>query len=247
MIEIDGLSVRFPARGIDALRDVSVHVSAGERVAVVGPSGSGKTTLLRALLAAVRPTAGTVRVAGWEPNRSTQEARSVRRATGTVRQGGDLVRGLTARTNIAIGAFSEWRAADWFGLLLARAPVPLADRITALADRHGIADCLDARVESLSGGQRQRVAICRALLGRPVVLLADEPTTGLDPVTSRAVLDGLEADPSVTLVVASHDPAVIARFDRMVALRDGRVVHDGAPLPEADLVGIYGPTWSDTR
>ena len=244
MIEVEEASVAFPARGIVALDQVTIRVEPGERLAVVGPSGSGKTTLLRSLLAAVRITSGSIRVGGLDPARSPAEARTVRRATGTIRQGGDLVRGLTARTNIAIGALSEWRPIDWPLAALGRSPASLADRIARLAERHGITDCLDARVESLSGGQRQRVAVCRALIGRPTLILADEPTTGLDPVTARAVLSGIGEDRDATVVVATHDPEVMRRFERMVALRDGRVVHDGAALHDDDLARIYGATWS---
>jgi len=247
MIEIDGLTVTFPSRDVTALRDVTLRIAAGERVALVGPSGSGKTTLLRALLAAVRPTSGTVRVGGREPARGRDEARIVRRATGTIRQGGDLVKGLSARTNIAIGALAEWRARDLPALLLGGAPSALSERILALARRHGIVDCLDARVEHLSGGQRQRVAVCRAVLGRPALLLGDEPTTGLDPVTSQVVLTTLVADPGSTTIVATHDATILGHFDRMVALRDGRVVHDGTPLRDDALERLYGRAWSVPR
>lgn len=239
MIEVERLTVTFPARGVHALRGVSLTVTAGERVVLVGPSGSGKTTLLRALLAAVPAADGGVRVGGVDPATGRADARRVRRMTGTVRQGDDLVRGLTARVNIAVGALAGWRLRDWPRLLAGRAPATLEGRIVELAVRHGIADCLDARVESLSGGQRQRVAVCRALLGRPALLLADEPTTGLDPVTSAVVLDALDEDRAVTALLATHDPEVIARCDRMVALRDGMVVHDGPVLGSADLTPIY--------
>ena len=88
----------------------------------------------------------------------------------------------------------------------------------------------------LSGGERQRVALVRALLGRPALLLADEPTAGLDPASAAAAVEALQAA-GTTLVVTTHDPAVAARFGRVVALREGRVVHDGA-LP-ADLQPLY--------
>lgn len=244
MIEVVNARVVFPSRGTSALDSVSLRVTRGERVAIVGPSGSGKTTLLRTLLAAVRTTTGTVRVAGREPGRSPADAQAVRRMTGTIRQGGDLVRGLSARTNIAIGALSEWRPLDWPRLLIGRMPSMLTDRIADLAAHHGIADCLEARVESLSGGQRQRVAVCRALIGRPELLLADEPTTGLDPITALAVLAGIDEDPAATVIVATHDPIVLQRFSRMVVLCNGRIVHDGDQLRDDDLARIYGDTWS---
>jgi ABC-type phosphate/phosphonate transport system ATPase subunit len=243
MIELDDVSVTFPARRVIALQGLTLRIAEGERVAVVGPSGSGKTTLLRSLLGAVRTT-GTIRIGGRDPGRSHGEALAIRRTTGTIRQGGDLVRGLTARTNIAVGALPEWRTLDWPRILLGRMPSSLRDRIDDLAGRHGIADCLEARVESLSGGQRQRVAVCRALIGRPRLILGDEPTTGLDPVVAQAVLAAVDESPAATVIVATHDPVVMLRFDRMVALREGRIVHDGAALRDGDLARIYGTAWS---
>lgn len=219
------LTVDFPHRRLRALDNLSVHIEQGEHVALLGPSGAGKSTLLRALLGAVAIT-GSVTVGGLDPCHPKQQ-RTVRRATGVVRQGGDLVLGLTAATNALMGTSPEWTARDWFAVLCGRVPSRYTQRLRALAERHGIADALRARARELSGGQRQRVALIRALLPGPRLILADEPTSGLDPVNAAAAVDALCALPgTVTVIVATHDLAVAARFPRILALREGRLAHD---------------------
>lgn len=240
MIEVDGLVVEFPARRVRALDAVTLRISEGERVALVGSSGAGKTTFLRSLVGAAVPTSGSVRVDGREPTGASREAREVRRRTGMIRQGNDLVRGLTSRTNIAMGVTSRWRPLDWMRVARGLCPSGLDEHITELADRYGISDCLDARVEHLSGGQRQRVAVCRALIGGPRLLLADEPTSGLDPVAASAVVDILVAARDNTVIVSTHDLELAARFDRVIALRNGRIVHDGGSIDAGLVTAIYG-------
>lgn len=231
-VEIDDLTVDFPARGIRALSGVRLAVAEGEQVALMGRSGAGKSTLLRTMLGAVPTTAGTVRVGGLDPARPAQ-AHRIRRATGMLRQGGDLVGGVSARTNALMATSPTWRAADWLRVLRGRTPAVLADRLHALARAMGVEDCLDARVDQLSGGQRQRVALVRALLPNPRLLLADEPTAHLDPISAAAAVDGLLAT-GVTLVVATHDPEVARRFPRVVVLADGTVVADGPGVGALD-------------
>jgi ABC-type phosphate/phosphonate transport system ATPase subunit len=239
-VELDGLTVAFPGRPFPAVHEVTLRIRHADRVALIGPSGAGKSTLLRAILGAV-PASGTVRVGGLNPYGGARERRTIRGRTGFLRQGGDLVPGLSARLNAVLGTSGEWRARDWLHALRGGVPTRYEDRLSALAARHGVADVLEPRVEDLSGGQRQRVALVRALLPRPALLLADEPTAGLDPVTARAAVDGLLTASDATIVLATHDVGVAARFDRVVALRDGRVVHDGA-APDGDwLSRFYGP------
>ena len=230
MIDVRGLSVRSTA-----LVDVDLAVAPGEAVVVLGRSGAGKTTLLHALLGAGPRTAGSVRVGGHDPYDPAQR-RTVRRSTGLVLQGGDLVPGLRARTAAVSGSSHLLAAAGWWAVARGRTPVALAERLAELAGEQGVAHLLDRPVAELSGGERQRVALVRALLGRPALLLADEPTAGLDPTSAAAAVDALQAA-GTTLVVTTHDPAVAARFARVVGLREGRVVHDGA-LP-ADLRALY--------
>ncbi|MGI5288988.1 ATP-binding cassette domain-containing protein [Nonomuraea polychroma] len=230
----------FPERRLRAVDTVTLRIAEGEQVALLGPSGAGKSTLLRALLGAV-PVTGTVRVNGLDPYGTAGERRAIRRATGFVRQGGDLVPGLSARLNTVMGTSPSWTPRDWARVLGGRVPAAYEERLAALADRHGIRDSLSARVRDLSGGQRQRVAVIRALLPRPRLLLADEPTSGLDPVTAAAVVDALRAPAgSVTVVVATHDLAVARRFPRILAMREGRLVHDGDSLDDTAAAGVYG-------
>ncbi|MGP3957999.1 ATP-binding cassette domain-containing protein [Nonomuraea sp. 3N208] len=230
----------FPGRRLRAVDRVTLRIAEGEQVALLGPSGAGKSTFLRALLGAVTIT-GTVRVGEWDPYGTAAERRAIRRASGFVRQGGDLVPGLSARLNAAMGTSPSWTLRDWARVLGGRAPAAQEERLAALADRHGITDSLPARVRELSGGQRQRVAVIRALLPGPRLLLADEPTSGLDPVTAAAVVDTLCSPAgSMTVVVATHDLAVARRFPRILAMRDGRLVHDGQSLDETTAAGVYG-------
>ena len=213
---------------------MTVHLHEGEQAALLGPSGSGKSTLLRALLGAV-PATGQIRIGGRDPYR---EARAVRAGTGFVRQGNDLVLGVSARLNALMGTSASWRARDWVVALCGQAPMRHRGRLHRLAAAHGISGCLARPARQLSGGQRQRVALVRALLSEPRLLLADEPTTGLDPVTAEAAVDALRAA-GVTLIVATHDLAVARRFPRVLAIRAGALVYDGPMLDDETAAGIY--------
>lgn len=240
-IEVDGVSVLFGGRDTPALDDVSLTIGEAEQVALLGPSGSGKTTLLRCLLGAVTPRAGTIRVGGLDP-RSEAELKTIRRSSGIVRQGNDLVLGLRAQTNALLGTAPSWGIREWAAVLRGTVPRRYEERVHALADRQQIRPYLGDRVENLSGGQRQRVALVRAVLPEPRLLLADEPTAGLDPVTSQAAVDTLREATGVTVVVSTHDLGVARQFPRIVALRAGRICFDGAELTDGDAERIYGTT-----
>lgn len=233
-LEVRDLTVRHTTG--PALVDVQLDLRAGDHLVVLGSSGSGKTTLLHSLLGAGPAVAGSVRVGGLDPY-DERDRTTVRRRTGIVLQGGDLVPRMRARTAAASGCSHLFGAAGWTALLRGRTPAELEPRLEQLAAEQGIGHLLDRRVGSLSGGERQRVALVRALLGRPALLLADEPTAGLDPGSASAAIEALQAQRGTTLVVTTHDPAVAARFPRVVALAAGRVVHDG-PAP-VDLASLY--------
>jgi ABC-type multidrug transport system ATPase subunit len=239
-VVVEGLTVDFADRGVRAVADLDLHVGAGEHVAVLGPSGAGKTTLLRALLGAVTPSAGAVRVGGRDPNTSAGDRAEVRRRTGAVRQAGDLVPRLTARTNAVLGTSGWWRPRDAVTVATGRVPQRWRLRLEELARAQGIDDVLDAPVATLSGGQQRRVALVRALLPDPTLLLADEPTTGLDPAAAAAAVAAMRAVPGVTLLVSTHDLAVARRFPRIVALRHGALVHDAAVLDDDHAAAVYG-------
>ncbi|MGN9913943.1 ATP-binding cassette domain-containing protein [Phytohabitans sp. LJ34] len=235
---MDRLTVHFSGRPTAAVRDLAANIRAGERVALLGPSGAGKSTLLRALLGAV-PASGLIRVGGRDPYGTAADRLAVRSAAGFLRQGGDLVLGLSGRLNALMGTAGAWHAGDWIRVLRGRVPARYADRLADLAERHGIGDCLGQRVDQLSGGQRQRIALVRALLPQPRLLLADEPTAGLDPVSADAATQAIHDCGAETVVVATHHQAVAARFTRVLALRQGRLVHDGAALDDDDLSRLY--------
>jgi ABC-type phosphate/phosphonate transport system ATPase subunit len=238
-VDIQDLVVHFAGRPRPALDGVRLRLAAGEHIALLGASGSGKTTLLRALVGAVMPMSGTVVVGGMSVYTDRAARRQVRRRTGMVRQRDDLVIGLRAQTNAVLGTATEWSGADWLQVASGRVPHRYRDPLQGLARRHGIAEYLTSRVEHLSGGQRQRVALVRALLPGPDLLLADEPTSGLDPVTARAAVDALQGAHGATVIVSTHDMNVAQRFSRVVGLREGQVIFDGA-LPDADqLAAIY--------
>lgn len=202
---------------VESLRGINLTVRQGELVAVVGPSGSGKTTLLNLAAGLDRPSAGSVRIAGHAVEKLRDRQLSGVRAhrLGVVFQQFMLLDRLSAAENVATG-------------LLYRG-VPGSERRRAAGEaleRVGLAHRAGFPAAHLSGGERQRVAIARALVGRPALVLADEPTGNLDSVSGQGVvtlLHELNAG-GVAIVVITHDERVAAAMSRRVELRDGLVV-----------------------
>lgn len=214
------LTKKFSTGGgeIVAVDNISLSIEPGGLVALTGPSGSGKSTLLHLIGAIERPDAGMVEVDGVDiTGLRSRRLSAYRRTIGFVFQRFHLLPALTALQNVVVPVL-PYRA-DFDRMARARellAAVGLAGRESALPSQ-------------LSGGQQQRVAIARALIGRPKLLLADEPTGNLDSTTGTEILDlllRLRADHGMTVVVATHDRDVAVRCERLIGLRDGRVVQD---------------------
>jgi putative ABC transport system ATP-binding protein len=211
-----------PPTEVTALAEIDLAVRAGDTVAITGPSGSGKSTLLSLLGTLERPSTGTVHLAGTDTSTLDDGQLSGLRAwhLGFVFQQFFLLDHLSVLDNVASG------------LLYRGLPKPQRRQAAIAAlQRVGLAERIEHRPRQLSGGERQRVAIARAVVGRPKVVLADEPTGNLDSANGAEVirvLIGL-ADETTTVVVITHDVQVAAAARRRVQLRDGHVVHDSDP------------------
>ena len=204
---------------VEALRGVDLRVAPGEFVAVMGPSGCGKSTLLHLLGGLDRPTAGEVVVAGQRLDALSESARAVmrRETVGFVFQAYNLIPNLTVAGNV-----------DLPGLLAGHPSTEVAARREELLEALGLADKDRAFPGELSGGQQQRAAIARALVNRPAVLLADEPTGNLDSRSGAEVLALLRrfhADGQTTVLV-THDAKVASFAGRVVFMRDGQLVDE---------------------
>ena len=212
---IEARGVRKAYGRTEALRGVSVTVTAGETVAITGPSGSGKSSLMLTLAGILRPEAGEVLYEGSRLDDLDERARTRlrRRSFGVVLQFGQLVPELTAVQNVALP------------LLLERHDRVASERIAlGWLERLGAAHLTAALPGELSGGESQRVATARALIASPRVVFADEPTGALDTVGGEELLDelfGAVKETEATLVLVTHDNRVAARADREVVLRDG--------------------------
>ena len=222
IVSTTGLHRRFGEgeAAVHALRGVSLSFPAGEFTAIMGPSGSGKSTLMHLLAGLDRPTSGSVVVDGQElAGLDDRRLTALRRdKLGFIFQAFNLVPVLTAEENITLPT-----------MLAGRKPEP--GWLDTLVDTVGLRDRLTHRPSELSGGQQQRVAVARALISRPAVVFADEPTGNLDSVSSAEVLRLLRRavdDFGQTVIMVTHDAGAAAAADRVVVLRDGEVVHDGA-------------------
>jgi putative ABC transport system ATP-binding protein len=203
------------AARVHILRGVSLEVAQGEAIGLVGPSGSGKSTLLMTAAGLERPDKGSVRIAGEEITRLSEDALAAFRGRriGIVFQAFHLIPTMTARENVAVplelaGARDAFERA--------------AEELTAV----GLGARLDHYPGQLSGGEQQRVALARALAPRPAILVADEPTGNLDEATGQSIIDllfTLKRERGTTLLLVTHDMGLAARCDRMVRLREGRI------------------------
>jgi putative ABC transport system ATP-binding protein len=213
---------------VDALRGVSLDVPRGQLTAVMGPSGSGKSTLMHILAGLDKPTSGQVEIDGRDiTNMDDRDLTLLRRQhIGFIFQFFNLLPMLTAEENLTLPLSIAGRKPDhaW---------------VAELIERVGLADRRTHRPSELSGGQQQRVAIGRALVSKPTVLFADEPTGNLDSATSEEILALLRDSVAAygqTTVMVTHDPEAAAIADRVLFLNDGLIVKDLGRSSAADVL-----------
>ncbi|MEO3787840.1 ABC transporter ATP-binding protein [Actinocorallia sp. B10E7] len=233
-VELAGVTKRFKLRGrkepLTVLDDISLTVPSGGSIAIVGLSGAGKSTLLNALGLLERPDEGRISLFGKETTTLPERERASLRgkAIGFVFQQLNLLTGRSARQQVAVPLLYE-------GGRSLRRRYALAD---AALRRVGLAERLHSKVSELSGGEQQRVAIARALIRDPRLILADEPTGALDPVTAAQVMDLLFAtarEDGRALILVTHDHVLARRADRVYTLDAGRLYADRS---EAEIISL---------
>ncbi len=216
---VEGIFKQFPTRAepLVVLRDVSLQLSAGENLAILGPSGSGKSTLLHVIGTLDRPTSGTVTLGGQDPFQlpEPQLADFRNQKIGFIFQEHHLLPQCSVLENVLVPTIAAGPTT----------PDALS-RAEELIERVGLTDRLEHRPAELSGGERQRVAVARALVGRPSLVLADEPTGNLDRGTASGVADlllELQRQEGTMLIVVTHSHNLARRMNRQVELDDGQI------------------------
>ena len=215
-------SYRLDKTSTPALIDITIDIQPGERVCLMGPSGSGKSTLLNLIGCIDSPTSGSVVVSGSDTHTlgDAQLSEFRNRTMGFIFQSFNLIPVLSVYENVE------------YPLLLQKVPArERKARVRALLERVGLAEYLGRSPENLSGGQRQRVSIARALVGRPRLVIADEPTASLDHATGSSIMQlmvEMNETEGATLIFSTHDPAVSRYAKRIVRMADGRIAEDGS-------------------
>lgn len=221
MIRFDGVSKRY-ANGFEALGRVDFEVAHGEMVFLTGHSGAGKSTLMKLIMLMERPTSGQVLVDNRNLNRlSSSQIPYYRRNVGVVFQNHQLLFDRSVFDNVALPL-----------QIAGNPPGEIGRRVRAALDKVGLLDKERQNPITLSGGEQQRVGIARAVVNKPALLLADEPTGNLDPELSAEIMDLFRQfnEVGVTIMIASHDLDLLKRMNkRVLGLAAGQVVHDGAP------------------
>ncbi len=242
MLKITDLVKRYGS-GDPVLKDLSLTIEGESVVAIIGSSGAGKSTLLRCINKLVEPTSGSIVLNSTELTRlHGRRLREARRKIGMVFQGFNLVDRLTVMENVQsgrLGYISTWAA------IMRRYPREDIRRAYELMERVGIAQYANTRADQLSGGERQRVGVVRALMQKPEILLADEPTASLDPKTSEQImglLRDLSRELKLPVLINIHNVHEAKEYtDRIVGMRYGRIIFDDLPgaLDEAAMERIY--------
>ena len=219
MIKFDRVSKRYP-NGKDALRRINFELPAGQLTFLTGHSGAGKSTLLKLIMMIERPTQGQVFVEGQNLNGfSTRQVPYLRRKIGMVHQNHQLLFDRSVFDNVALPL-----------VIAGFARADIGKRVRAALDKVGLLNKEKLNPIMLSGGEQQRVGIARAVVNKPPLLLADEPTGNLDPALSAEIMDLFHdfARVGVAVLIATHDLSLIARHrHRLLTLREGRLIHDG--------------------
>ncbi|OMH32061.1 phosphonate ABC transporter ATP-binding protein [Motiliproteus sp. MSK22-1] len=242
-LEIKGLKKEYVV-GNPILKGIDVTINEPGIIAIIGPSGTGKSTLLRCINRLIDPTEGEIIFDQSDLCKAKgQQLRKLRRQVGMVFQEYNLVERLSVIENVLtgrLGYMSAWQA--W------RRKFSQQDINTAfeLLEAVGLTEHAAKRADSLSGGQRQRVGIARAVMQDPHILLADEPTSSLDPKTAVEIMELLERfalEKNIPALVNIHDVTLARRFaKRMIGMSEGKVVYDGGPegITDDHLKQIYG-------
>jgi len=216
MITVRGLEKSFGK--VKAVRGISFDARDGEITGLLGPNGAGKTTTLRMLYSLLPPDAGEIRIDGLDP---TRDAMAIKRTLGVVPDSRGLYNRLTSRENIA-----------YYGDLHGMTRRDIAARIEELVDTLDMQDIIDRRTDGFSQGQRVKVAIARAMVHQPQTVLLDEPSNGLDVMSTRALRDyirGLKAGGHSVILSTHIMQEVAALCDRIVIIAGGRIAADGTP------------------
>ncbi|OWW21494.1 cell division ATP-binding protein FtsE [Noviherbaspirillum denitrificans] len=215
MIEFRHVSKQY-GRGSSALTDIDLTIGKGELAFLSGPSGAGKSTLLKMIAVMERPTSGTVSVNGQDVGRLNASGLPyLRRNLGLIFQQQSLLNDRSVLSNVMLPL-----------LVIGTAGAEAEKRARAALDKVGLLDKATSDPMALSGGEQQRVSIARAIVNRPQIILADEPTANLDRASARKVMDALKAfhGVGVTCVIATHDDNILASASRIVYLEHGRLV-----------------------
>lgn len=237
MIRIENLEIRF-GRGAPAVSIDGLEIDRGERVAVIGPSGAGKSTLLRSIKGYVRPDRGKVEVMGVNHGTARRsQRRQINQHIGLIYQQFHLLDRLSVLRNVLcgrLGVTRRWRSlVGWFS----REDHRIA--WSAICEV-GLNRQVHQRVDTLSGGEQQRVAVARVVCQQPSIILADEPVSSLDPAWAQDVLTlitSVQSHHDATLVMSLHQPQWARQFaDRIIALRDGRLIFDGRAAAISDRI-----------
>jgi phosphonate transport system ATP-binding protein len=243
MIEFKHVTKKFKNE-VTALKDINITIEDGEFVAIIGLSGAGKSTFLRAINRLTTPTAGEILIDGDSLTAASKsQLRKIRRHIGLISQQFNLVKRSTVQKNVLSGRLGYYPT--WKSILgiFSEEDYELVDNAL---ERVGLEDKLHTRSDELSGGQQQRVSIARTIVQNANIILADEPVSALDPITSHVILKDLERinqELNTTVLINLHDVDLARDYStRIIGMRAGEIVFDGTPAEATDakLTEIYG-------